>query len=233
MRVLLFVGALAGLASRSTAIPYDALQARQGEVTSQGAPRVYPTAVTTTVTNGPETRVEVVISGGPITNPVTLPGPRPTPFEQGGAEAQMSVSSLSSALISAAFPKATEWINSPAPEQATSAVQAIEILIPDVGNLINNLPGGSLVADCASLVAPPVVDVVEENLVRDLNELVCDLFDILAGLHREIPDAVGMRIDIDKAQSEIGSIASQVLARDAQGDGPVVEPPSGPNPDSR
>jgi hypothetical protein len=120
----------------------------------------------------------------------------------------MSVSSISSAFVSAVLPKVTDWINNPAPEKATPAVQAIEPLIPDVGNLVNNLSGGNLNLNCASLTAPPPIGAdIEQNPVRDLNQLRCDLFDILGGLHRETPDIVGMRINVDKARSEIGSIA--------------------------
>ncbi|CAI4211271.1 unnamed protein product, partial [Parascedosporium putredinis] len=93
-----------------------------------GTPVTDPTVITRTVIEDEATRTEIIISGGPITKPISLPTPGPTLLDPAGDEARQSVSDLSSS-VAAALPAVTQWLDAPIPENATPAISAVEALI--------------------------------------------------------------------------------------------------------
>jgi hypothetical protein len=163
------------------------------------------------VIKGGATQTVVMISGGPVTEPITLPSPQPTQISPAGEEVKESASSLSEEILNA-LSKVTEWINNPAPPQMTPAAEAIKPLISGFGGLINNLPDGGLTLQCENLQPPSA----EPNFVQDLNELTCYLIDILHELQEgsstenlgEVAPIVQVQNDSDQVLSKIENIMS-------------------------
>lgn len=188
-------------------------------VAAEGPDNVVPSdqdaAITTSaIAEAQVTETEVVLSGWPITEPITLSPPKPTPIDPTCDEAKHSVSAISKS-VSAALPMVTEWINNPTHDQAGPAIEAIEPIIAPLAELVVNLPDSDLNLDCQNLPAPPE----PPTLAVSANKLLCFLLDILSGIRKGCdaqedsdlgPIVDEVQADFDKANEEVQAIISTV-----------------------
>ncbi|KAI0134711.1 hypothetical protein BJ170DRAFT_213377 [Xylariales sp. AK1849] len=167
-----------------------------------------PTAITTaSMASDGASHTVVVISGGPITAPITIPEASPTKLDPTGTDVQSSVASISSE-IAGAMPLFSSWADSPDATKASSAIGALITIIPQVGGLTNNLPNGNNILNNCTATG--------DGLVYELNNMFCELVDLLGQLENGQqtadptalgPSVDGIRSDADQVQSDMSSVA--------------------------
>ncbi|GJC85373.1 hypothetical protein ColLi_08211 [Colletotrichum liriopes] len=91
------------------------------------------------------------------------------------------LASISSQVETGILPLATAWADTPDPAKATAAVQAIETLLPAIGEVANGLPDGQKIFDCPAIAAPGKRQNAQE-VTRLLQKINCELLKILGGL---------------------------------------------------
>ncbi|KAI1851767.1 hypothetical protein JX266_003229 [Neoarthrinium moseri] len=167
------------------------------------------------VANDGVTHTMVLISGGAFTTPITMSEATPTQLSPDGPEIKSSLLSVSSE-VAGVVPLATDWANAPDSTKASSAVQSIMTLIPEVGGLTSSLGGGDAILNRCEATG--------DGLVFGLNDLMCCLIDMLNDLEHARnttdpailgPLAQGVLSDAGKLSSiasNIGSIPSTATA---------------------
>lgn len=147
----------------------------------------------------------IVISGGPITAPVTLPEALSTQLEPSATEVKSSLASISTQ-ISSAMPLLNDWLDAPDSDKASSAIEAINHITGQVGDLIQNLPdGGGILNNC---------EAEGEGLPYELNRMLCELIDMLGGLQSGQTAELtpvnsiieGVRGDAGEVQSDLSNV---------------------------
>lgn len=165
---------------------------------------LHATAVSTTIIQDGVTKPVVVLTGGPLTAPITLPPQEPGKLDPSGIVVQSSLSDIL-ADAGSILPAVSSWIAAPDAAKVTPAVQAVETFVPVACGLVNNLANSELSTECQH-------PLLAENLEHAANNLCCKLLGLLGGL--EAADQV--TIAAPQLASLAASVSSEVVDINSQ-----------------
>uniref|UniRef100_L2FQV5 Uncharacterized protein n=1 Tax=Colletotrichum fructicola (strain Nara gc5) TaxID=1213859 RepID=L2FQV5_COLFN len=184
-----------------------------------------PALTTSTTVQDGITKEIVIVNGGPLTSPITLPDPLPTKLDPSATEVISSVSSISSD-FSIALSTVTAWLTQPEQPQASEAIKAVQPLVSIVGGLTQNIPGGVIDTNCSASRSG------DGSLAQNLSSLMCKLLDVLRGLRTGLISTDPSQIEsatsaVRSGSEEVAAEISSAVANVGTGGAPISTTPTG------